>query len=199
MKRVGIMGGTFDPIHYGHLIAAEEVRQIFSLEKVIFVPAKIPPHKVGKSLSAPEDRFTMVLLATLDNLYFEVSRVEIDREGISYSIHTVRELRKSLGDEVDLFFITGIDVILDLQTWKEPEELLKICRFIAVTRTGYNLELVKERLPQRFLDRIDIVKIPSPPISSTDIRKRVRRGESIRYMVPPLVEDYIRKRGLYLI
>ncbi|MCS7234303.1 MAG: nicotinate-nucleotide adenylyltransferase [Synergistetes bacterium] len=199
MKRVGIMGGTFDPIHYGHLIAAEEVRQIFSLDKVIFVPAKIPPHKIGKNLSAPEDRYMMVLLATLDNPYFEASRIEIDREGVSYSIYTVREMKEMLGSNTELFFITGIDIILDLQNWKEPEELLKICRFIAVTRTGYNLDLVKERLPQEFLDKIDIVKIPSPPISSTDIRKRVRRGESIKYIVPPLVEDYIRKRGLYLI
>jgi len=199
MNRIGIMGGTFDPVHYGHLIAAEEVRQIFSLDKVIFVPAKIPPHKMGKKISDPEDRYMMVLLATLDNPFFEVSRVEIEKEGVSYSVDTLRLLRKSFGEDVEFFFITGVDMVLTLREWKEPEELLKLCRFIAVTRAGYNLEVLKEKLPKDFLDRIDIVKIPSPPISSTEIRRRVKRGESIRYIVPPLVEEYIRKRGLYLV
>jgi len=199
MRRIGIMGGTFDPIHYGHLIAAEEVRQLFSLEKVIFIPAKIPPHKVGVQMSDPEDRYMMVFLATLDNPYFEVSRIEIEREGISYSVDTVKQLRKDLDEEVEIFFITGMDIVLDLQSWKSPKELLSLCRFIAVTRSGYSLSLLKERLPQEFLEKIDVVEIPSPPISSTEIRNRVKVGKSIRYLVPSLVENYIKRRRLYLI
>ncbi|KUK14128.1 MAG: nicotinate-nucleotide adenylyltransferase [Synergistetes bacterium] len=199
MNRIGLMGGTFDPIHYGHLLVAEEVRQIFSLDKVIFVPAKIPPHKINKKISDPEDRYIMVLLATLDNPFFEVSRLEIDKEGVSYTIDTVRQFKEKLGKDSQLFFITGVDIILDLQAWKEPEELLRLCRFIAVTRAGYDLEVLRRKLPKEFLERIDIVRIPSPPISSTDIRKRVRRGESIKYLVPPLVEEFIKKKGLYLV
>lgn len=199
MTKIGIMGGTFDPIHYGHLIAAEEARQGFSLEKVIFVPAKIPPHKIGISMSDPEDRYLMVVLATLDNPFFEVSRVEIDREGVSYSIDTVREIRKNLKSESELFFITGIDIVSDLRSWKEPEELLNLCRFIAVSRAGYSTDLLKKKLPPEFLARIDVLEIPSPPISSTEIRKRVREGKSVRYLVPPLVEAYIKERGLYLL
>ncbi|MCD6363876.1 MAG: nicotinate-nucleotide adenylyltransferase [Synergistetes bacterium] len=199
MSRIGIMGGTFDPIHYGHLIAAEEARQTFCLDKVIFIPAKIPPHKLGHRISDPEHRYRMVLLATLDNPLFEVSRIEIDRKGVSYSVDTVRELREKLGDEVELFFITGIDIVADLKSWKEPETLLKMCNFIAVSRAGYSLEILKKNLPRNFLSRINIIEIPSPPISSTDIRRRVRHRKTIKYLVPSLVESYIRKAGLYLI
>ncbi len=199
MSRIGIMGGTFDPIHYGHLIAAEEARQIFFLDRVIFIPARIPPHKLGHNISDPEHRYRMVLLATLDNPLFEVSRIEIDREGVSYSVDTVRELKKELGEGTELFFITGIDIVADLKAWKDPELLLSMCSFIAVSRAGYSLEVFKTKLPREFLSRINIIEIPSPPISSTDIRKRVRHRKTIKYLVPPLVESYIRKVGLYLI
>ncbi len=199
MGRIGIMGGTFDPIHYGHLIAAEEARQIFCLDKVIFIPAKIPPHKLGHDISDPEHRYRMVLLATLDNPLFEVSRIEIDREGVSYSVDTVRELRNELEEKTELFFITGVDIVADLKTWKDPELLLSMCSFIAVSRAGYSLEVLKTKLPREFLSKINIIEIPSPPISSTDIRRRVRHRKTIKYLVPPLVENYIRKAGLYLI
>ncbi|MFA0756452.1 MAG: hypothetical protein YPKNTGVA_001973 [Candidatus Fervidibacter sp.] len=189
------MGGTFDPIHYGHLVAAEEARHRFGLACVMFVPCGQPPHKKTYAVTPAEHRYAMTLLATASNPHFVVSRLEIDRPGPSYSVDTVRLLRQQFPD-AELFFITGADAVLEILTWKDSDELIGLCRFIAVTRPGYDLQQL-ERLPAHYLERIMPLAIPGVDISSTLIRERVRRGEPIRYLTPDAVCDYIAKHGLY--
>lgn len=191
------MGGTFDPIHYGHLIAAEEARHKFNLSQVIFVPCGIPPHKKDYKVTAAEHRYAMTLLATASNPYFSVSRVEIDRPGPSYAVDTIKIFRKQFGEDVELFFITGLDAVLEVLTWKNPDELVRLCHFIAVTRPGYDAQKLQEQLPAHYLDRISLLAIPGVDISSTMIRERVRKGEPIRYLTPDAVCDYIAKHRLY--
>lgn len=191
------MGGTFDPIHYGHLIAAEEARYNFNLSQVIFVPCGIPPHKKDYKVTTAEHRYAMTLLATASNPYFSVSRVEIDRPGPSYAVDTIKIFRKQFCEGVELFFITGLDAVLEVLTWKNPDELVRLCHFIAVTRPGYDVQKLQERLPAHYLDRISLLAIPGIDISSTMIRERVRKGEPIRYLTPDVVCDYIAKHGLY--
>ncbi|HID05665.1 MAG TPA: nicotinate-nucleotide adenylyltransferase [Armatimonadetes bacterium] len=191
------MGGTFDPIHCGHLLAAEEARFRFQLSKVIFVPCGIPVHKKPYDVTPAEHRYAMVLLATASNPYFETSRIEIERPGPSYAIDTVRAFREQFGASVQLFFITGADAILEILAWKDTNELVKLCRFIAVTRPGYDLSHLHEQLSSEYLRAIDVLEIPGMDISSTSIRERVHRGEPIRYMVPDAVHDYIMQRRLY--
>lgn len=191
------MGGTFDPIHYGHLLAAEEARFRFGLAQVIFVPCGIPPHKKAYEVTAAEHRYAMTVLATASNPHFVVSRIEIDRPGSSYAIDTVRAFHQQFGEGVELIFITGVDAVMEILTWKENGELIKICRFIAVTRPGYDLSQLNKFLPSDYLDRIEILPIPDVGISSTLIRERVRRGEPIRYLTPAPVCDYIAKHKLY--
>lgn len=191
------MGGTFDPIHYGHLIAAEEARHKFNLSQVSFVPCGIPPHKKDYKVTAAEHRYAMTLLATASNPYFSVSRVEIDRPGPSYAVDTIKIFRKQFGEDVELFFITGLDAVLEVLTWKNPDELVRLCHFIAVTRPGYDAQKLQEQLPAHYLDRISLLAIPGVDISSTMIRERVRKGEPIRYLTPDAVCDYIAKHRLY--
>lgn len=191
------MGGTFDPIHYGHLIAAEEARYKFNLSQVIFVPCGIPPHKKDYKVTTAEHRYAMTLLATASNPYFSVSRVEIDRPGPSYAVDTIKIFREQFCEGVELFFITGLDAVLEVLTWKNPDELVRLCHFIAVTRPGYDAQKLQERLPAHYLDRISLLAIPGIDISSTMIRERVRKGEPIRYLTPDVVCDYIAKHGLY--
>ncbi len=193
MKKIGIMGGTFDPIHYGHLVTAEEVRVKFGLTDVIFVPSGNPPHKIGRKITCVEHRYLMTVLATVTNLFFSVSRVEIDRKGPSYAIDTITQLKSMAGDETELYFITGADAFLQMDKWYKAEELVKMCNFVAATRPGYPIE----RLDNRFSKYIEIVEVPALSISSTDIRKRVKEGRSIKYLLPEAVEDYIFKNGLY--
>lgn len=201
--RIGVMGGTFDPIHYGHLVTAEEARVQFLLDRVIFVPSGHPPHKEERESLDPEFRYLMVVIATASNPFFTVSRMEIDRPGPSYAIDTVRELKRELGDEVELFFITGADAILEILTWKEPERILEECVFIAATRPGYDLRRLEENLPEsekgrhRTEPRVLTMEIPALAISSTDIRRRVREGRPIRYLVPEGVAEFIEKHGFY--
>jgi len=196
-RRIGIMGGTFDPIHYGHLLAAEEARWRFRLEVVIFVPAGQPPHKRPEGITDKEHRYNMVVLATCPNPHFLVSRVEIDRPGPSYAIDTVREFKREFGEEAEIYFITGADAVLEILTWHEADKLVELCEFIAVTRPGYDLEAMYERLPSKFLEHIHPLPIPGIAISSTEIRRRVREGLPIKYLVPEPVEQYILKHGLY--
>ncbi len=201
--RIGVMGGTFDPIHYGHLVTAEEARVQFHLDRVIFVPSGHPPHKEERKSLDPEFRYLMVVIATASNPFFTVSRMEIDRPGPSYAIDTVRELKRELGDGVELFFITGADAILEILTWKEPEKILEECIFIAATRPGYDLRRLEENLPEsekirhRTDPRVLIMEIPALAISSTDIRRRVKEGRPIRYLVPEGVAEFIEKHGFY--
>jgi len=195
------MGGTFDPIHYGHLVTAEEARVQFKLARVLFVPNRYPPHKALDGVTPPEHRYHMTLLATATNPHFEVSRIEIDRPGPSYSIDTILELRKTHQAE-DLFYITGADAILQVVrgAWERAAELLTLCRFIAASRPGFPLDvddLRKFNVTGRPLANIEVVEIPALAISSTDIRRRVAEGRPIRYLVPEPVETYIMKHGLY--
>ena len=186
--RLGLMGGTFDPIHHGHLVAADEARYAFNLDRVLFIPTGHPWMKGGHVASA-EERYEMTLLATRDNPAFEVSRIEIDRDGPTYTVDTLRELHANEPD-ADLFFITGADAILDILSWKDPDEAMELATFVAVTRPGYELE----RLPR---DEIKILEIPALAISSTDIRRRVAEGRPIRYLLPDEVAAHIKVQGLY--
>ncbi|GEA16431.1 MAG: nicotinate-nucleotide adenylyltransferase [Moorella sp. (in: firmicutes)] len=199
-RRVGIMGGTFDPIHFGHLVTAEAARWEFALEKVVFVPSGRPPHKKDYPVTDSEHRYQMTVLATASNPYFEVSRSEIDREGYSYTIDTVLEFRRFYGPEVQLFFITGADAILEILTWKDVDRLLQECHFIAATRPGFQLSRPGESrpmLPVEGRHRIHLIEVPALAISSTDIRWRVQNKKPIKYLLPEAVEEYIHCQGLY--
>ena len=199
MNRICIMGGTFDPIHHGHLVVAEEVRQQFNLHKVIFVPAARPPHKTGQRISEPLHRVNMARLATASNRFFEVSTLEVERDGPSYTIDTVKEVKERYGVG-EVYFITGADAVLEIITWKKAEELLAMCTFIAATRPGYDLKGLKKNLcflSGKVLDNIISLEVPALSISSTDIRKRVRENKSIKYLLPESVEEYILTHGIY--
>ncbi|NLM68435.1 MAG: nicotinate-nucleotide adenylyltransferase [Firmicutes bacterium] len=196
--KVAVMGGTFDPVHYGHLVTAEAVRGEFGINHVLFVPSGRPPHKKLQQVSDAEHRYLMTVFATLTNPYFEVSRVDIDREGKSYTIDTLRALRQQYGDDTELYFITGADAIAEIMSWKSAEELLCLSEFVAATRPGYQLDA---RLEQWFAEhgkKLHTLQVPAMAISSTDIRNRVKAGKSIRYLVPEAVEHYIHKNRLYL-
>ena len=197
MQRLGLMGGTFDPIHYGHMLMAEEARQAFALDDVVFVPNGRPAHKKAYLVSSPEERYAMTLLATGSNPCFSASRIEIERPGPSYTIDTLREFRRLYPDLDALYFITGADAVLEILTWHEYDKLAAECQFIAVTRPGFVLERLSEIADASFLDRVHFLPIPRLEISSTDIRKRVREGRSIKYLTPETVETYIRQQGLY--
>ena len=197
MRRIGIIGGTFDPIHYGHLRAADEAHAAFGLSEVIFVPTGQPPHKTGERVSSADKRFMMTVLATVDCPYFSVSRIEIDKTGKSYTIDTLRQL-KSLPEylNTEFYFITGLDAVLDIVSWKNPEEIMGLCKFVAVSRHGYTHTRMEE-LPEDLRSAIIPLEIPLLAISSTGLRERVRKERSIRFLVPPSVEHFIRKYSLY--
>ena len=197
MQRLGIMGGTFDPIHYGHLLMAEEARQTFALDQVVFVPNGRPAHKKAYLVSSPEDRYAMALLATGSNPYFACDRVEIERPGTSFTIDTIRHFRQQYPELDALYFITGADAILEILTWHEYARLVEECLFIAVTRPGFVLDRLAEIADAQFLERVLFLPIPGLDISSTDLRRRVREGRGITYMTPDAVQTYIARRGLY--
>jgi len=194
--RLGLLGGTFDPIHTGHLLIAEVARHALSLDQVVFVPAGDPPHK-GKTVTAAEHRSAMVLLATADHPAFRVTRREIERAGPSYSLTTIREYQRELGASGELYFLTGADTMLEIRTWYRWQEVLRECRFAALARPGFDSVALLGLLPEELRERVELLPAPGFDVSSTEIRARVRRGEPIRYLVPPLVESYIRKFGLY--
>jgi nicotinate-nucleotide adenylyltransferase len=193
--RLGIMGGTFDPIHYGHLVAAEEARLRLGLDHVSFVPCGRPPHKKDYVVSDPEHRYAMTLIATCNNPCFDTSRVELEREGPSYSVDTLRHFRAA-NAEAQLFFITGADAVRELLTWHEPQELVALCHLIAVKRPGYALGDLERELGA-LARSVSALDAPGVDISSSEIRQRIARGESIRYLTPEAVEAYIFKHGLY--
>ena len=196
MKKIGIMGGTFDPIHVGHLMIAEAVWDEYKLEKVLFIPSANPPHKHDVMTSA-RHRFNMTLLATCSNPHFEVSSIEMDRTGPSYTIDTIKALKKIYGDDTDFYFIIGADCIHELPSWHKIDELLKICKFIATKRPTYKLDL--SIIAKEFSDyNIQLLETPELEISSTDIRQRIKKGYSIQYITTEQVQQYIRKEELYL-
>lgn len=198
--RYAIMGGTFDPIHFGHLAAAETVRQKLNCQKVIFIPSGNPPHKKGRVLTDPIHRYLMTILAATSNPYFEVSNIEVNRNGYSYTLDTIKELSECYGKEVELLFITGADALLEIETWYKVDELLKLCSFVAVTRPGYDKSKLEQKLlylQSKYNSELHIVDVPGLNISSTDIRERIKKGASIRYLIPEAVEQYIFKHGIF--
>lgn len=199
-RRVGIMGGTFDPIHYGHLVLAEEVKEVLGLTEVIFIPAGQPPHKQNGPVTSAQLRLEMVIAATKGNPSFSVSRMEIDETGKSYTVKTLKKLKATLEPETELFFITGADTLLDLKNWYAADEVLGLCTFVGATRPGYLPDLIvaeAQRLMTQKAARIELIPIPGLAISSTEIRQRVSQKRTIKYLVPEGVEAIIREAGLY--
>jgi nicotinate-nucleotide adenylyltransferase len=190
-QRIGVMGGTFDPIHHGHLVAASEVADFFTLDEVIFVPTGQPWQKDDRKVSPAEDRYLMTVIATASNPTFSVSRVDIDRPGDTYTIDTLRDLRAERPD-AEFFFITGADALAKMISWRDADELFTMAHFVGCTRPGHRLTM--SDLPS---DRVSLLEIPALAISSTECRKRVRGGHPIWYLVPDGVVQYISKRELY--
>lgn len=200
-KRVGLMGGSFDPIHYGHLVLAEEMRSKLSLDKVIFIPVGKAPHKRAEHMTNPRQRYDMVMVATLDHPDFEVSAIEIEREEVTYSFETVAHIAKASAPEDEFFFIAGADALMELETWRSVEVLLKMVTFVGAARPGTDQQVLiqkMEQLRQRYGASIKLVELPELDISSTDLRRRIRLGLSVKYLMPESVALYIGKHKLYL-
>ncbi len=195
--KIAIMGGTFDPIHLGHLKAAEVARKEMDLLKVIFVTAYCPPHKSVDEISPAEHRFAMVDLAVKDNPYFESSRIEMEQTCPCYAGDTIKALQKQYGKEWQIYFITGLDALLTIINWDKAKTYPGLCHFIAAVRPGYQKETVEERIPDDYLPFITILEEPSLSISSTEIRMRVLNNQSIEGMVPQTVQDYIYQNNIY--
>ncbi|MDO4929080.1 MAG: nicotinate-nucleotide adenylyltransferase [Corynebacterium sp.] len=193
-KRIGVMGGTFDPIHHGHLVAASEVAAKYHLDKVIFVPTGQPWQKIQGNVSPAEDRYLMTVIATASNPRFEVSRVDIDRDGPTYTIDTLSDIAAEYPD-AELFFMTGADALSNILSWKQWDKLFSMATFVGVTRPGYVLD--EAAVPEEFRHLVQIMEIPAMAISSTGCRRRARAGLPVWYLVPDGVVQYIHKRGLY--
>jgi nicotinate-nucleotide adenylyltransferase len=212
-KRVGLFGGTFNPVHLGHLRGAEQIREAFDLQELIFIPAALPPHKVMGKIIEPQHRLEMVKRAIQKNPYFSASDVELKRSGKSYSIDTIRHFRERHQSSL-FFFILGRDAFLEIETWKEYQHLFSLCNFIVMTRPGFQ-KFSRSPLPESLIPafRYDqktqawvhssgymlfFKEIKFLDISSTGVRELIEKGESVRYLVPPEVEAYVREHGLYL-
>jgi len=196
---IGVLGGTFDPIHSGHLVIAEEARLRLSLAKVLFVPAGQPWLKTGRTITSAVHRVQMVKRAIAANPYFELSAIEVDRPGPSYSVETINVLQQQLGAEARIFFLVGWDSLPELPEWKEPTKLIQLCKVVAVTRPGFSRPDLKsmESFVPGIIQSVIWLDIPPVDISSTDIRNRVAQGLSIHGLVPDEVEGYIEEHGLY--
>ncbi|WP_447646510.1 nicotinate-nucleotide adenylyltransferase [Nocardioides zeae] len=193
-RRIGVMGGTFDPIHHGHLVAASEVQSFFDLDEVVFVPTGDPWQKSDRHVSPAEHRYLMTVIATASNPRFKVSRVDIDRGGPTYTVDTLRDLRDQLPG-AELFFITGADALANIFTWRDTSEMFDLAQFVGVTRPGYTMDAASlASIPDR---RVTMLEIPALAISSTDCRERTGRGEPVWYLVPDGVVQYIGKHHLY--
>jgi nicotinate-nucleotide adenylyltransferase len=192
MQRIGVMGGTFDPIHHGHLVAASEVAASFDLDEVVFVPTGAPWQKVDRAVSPAEDRYLMTVIATASDPRFSVSRVDIDRLGPTYTLDTLRDLQAAYPEAGQLYFITGADALAQLLTWRDVAALFALAHFVGVTRPGH--VLADPGLPA---GEVNLVEVPALAISSTEVRDRVASGRPIDYLVPEGVARYIAKRRLY--
>jgi nicotinate-nucleotide adenylyltransferase len=191
-RRLGIMGGTFDPIHHGHLVAASEVAHLFDLDEVVFVPTGEPWQKNGRKVADAEDRYLMAVIATASNPRFRVSRIDVERPGPTYTIDTLREMRQLCGPDTELFFITGADALAKMLTWHNADEMFTLAHFVGCTRPGHHLE--DPGLPE---GRVSLVEVPALSISSSEVRDRVLASEPIWYLVPDGIVQYINKRNLY--
>lgn len=197
MRRpIGIFGGSFDPVHFGHLRTAEVVREAFGLERVLFVPNQVSPFKESRAVTPGAQRAEMILQAIQGNAAFALWGGELERPGPSYTVETLRTLAREMPD-ADLHFLTGTDAVRDLAQWREPEALLALARFIAVVRPGVAADEARTALPADWLERIDFADLPGLEISSTEIRRRVGEARSIRYLTPDPVIAYIARQGLY--
>lgn len=194
--RLAVFGGTFDPIHFGHLRIAEEARDRLGFERILFVPNYVSPFKAGQSVTSGEQRAQMVERAIRENPAFSISRWEVEREKPSFTIETIRAIRSQYAD-YELYFLAGMDAVRDLPKWHEPEELLSLVQFVTATRPGVDIRDVLDALPDDWEKRIMFMEMPGLDISATDLRRRVAEGRSIRYLLPPAVEDYIHAHGLY--
>lgn len=198
LTRVGLLGGSFDPIHVGHLHIARQAYDRLGLERVVFMPAGQPPHKLGQAMTDPEQRFEMVRLAVAGEPRFSISRIDLDRPGPCYSVDTVRLLQEAWGSEVRIYFLIGADSLADLPTWYQPRRLLELCKVVAMGRPGYDVDL--DALNRRFPGAPPVAfmeHVPLVGVSSTEIRRRVAKGRSIEGLVPPAVAAYIEAQGLY--
>ena len=189
MKRIGFLGGTFNPVHIGHLAAAQAAKEALRLERVIFVPSHLPPHKTSRGVVAARHRFQMVRLATRGNPDLKVSDYEVRKRGKTYTIDTLEHFQKQFPSSTAFFFIIGEDMLDGLQKWRQIGDILKLVRFAVVGRPGYQKR--KPKIPCR------PVSMPGIDISSTDLRRRMRQGKTVKYLIPGSVEDYIRRHGLY--
>ena len=196
--RLGIMGGTFDPIHHGHLVAAEQAFDDLSLDLVVFMPAGRPAFKQDKGVTSAEDRYAMTLLATADNPHFVVSRFEIDREGVTYTADTLRLLRELYPANVEFYFITGADAITEIVTWRDAGDIARLAHLVAATRPGYDLDRAWDTIAASEFDfDVTYLSVPALAISSSYLRERVQAGQSLRYLTPNSVTGYLHKHALY--
>lgn len=200
-NKIGIMGGTFDPIHFGHLFIAQTALDRLNLKEVIFIPTGKPPHKKENTISDAYKRIDMLNLGVKSNPKFQLSTIEVTREKTSYTIDTIKELQLYYGKETEFYFITGTDAFIDIESWKEYKELLSLTKFIVMTRQVLKSELLDEKIKlftKEYNAHIIKIEIPTLDISSTDIRKRVKEGNSIKYLLPENVEKYIFNNRLYV-
>ncbi len=199
--KIGICGGTFDPIHTGHLVVAELVRSEFNLDRVLFIPSGMPPHKDLKNVSAPVHRLNMVKAAVSSNKNFEAVSNEVDRSGYTYTVDTLKELHVLYPSGAEFHYIIGADVVMDLLTWRNWQEVFTLTNFIAVMRPGFSDAEFSKRLTelkQNYRINIQNYEIPLLEISSTSIRERIKAGRSVKYLIPEEVEEYIMQNNLYL-
>jgi len=198
LQRIGVIGGTFDPIHYGHLAAAEEARVRVSLEKVLFVVALLPPHKLDEEVTPVEHRLAMVRLGIASNPHFEISCVDVDRPGPSYTVDTISILQEQWGPDTELFFVMGLDSLVEVPTWHQPERLIRLCHLVAVSRPRFEVDMRQlEASVPGISSRVEIIGMPEVDISSSDLQRRVKEGLPIKYQVPEAVERYIIEHRLY--
>ncbi|WP_084525367.1 nicotinate-nucleotide adenylyltransferase [Nocardia vaccinii] len=198
-RKLGVMGGTFDPVHHGHLVAASEVAHRFELDEVIFVPTGEPWQKSGKQVSPAEDRYLMTVIATASNPRFSVSRADIDRGKVTYTVDTLRDLKQQYPG-AELYFITGADALASILTWQDWAELFELAKFVGVSRPGYDLNTdhLEKHLRDSPPDAVTVIEIPALAISSSECRRRAAEGRPVWYLVPDGVVQYISKRHLYV-
>ncbi len=200
MKKIGIIGGTFDPVHYGHLILAEQARVEAGIDGIVFMPAMVQPFKLNKEIANGEHRYAMLKAAVAGNPFFSVSKQELDAAGISYTIDTLRQCEAEYGEDTQIFFIIGTDAFLNLEKWKESEALLRDFSFIVGTRPGYKereLEEALEKVKRQYQTTVIKINNSEVEISSTDIKNRISENKSIKYLLPEAVESYIYENNLY--